>query len=140
MTTSIDTNIFIALWDDLDTLNNRAQRSLDRVYSEGGLVISGAVFAELVAGPQRSSRMIEQFLDDTGISIEWNINERVWRSAGAAFQSYSRRRRKQKQSEPKRLLTDFIIGAHALENGHRLLTLDNRVFRAAFPKLSVLST
>ena len=140
MTTSIDTNIFIALWDDLDTLNNRAQRSLDRVYSEGGLVISGAVFAELVAGPQRSSRMIERFLDDTGIAIEWSINERIWRSAAMAFQAYSRRRRKQKQSQPKRLLTDFIIGAHALESGHRLLTLDSRVFKAAFPKLSVLST
>lgn len=140
MITAVDTNVIIALWDELDSLNVHAQKALDKAYAKGGLVISGAVFVELVAAPQRSASMIETFLDDTGIEIDWRSNERIWRTTAKAFQEYVRRRRKQKQAEPKRLVTDFLIGAHALENGHALLTLDSRIFKAAFPTLQVISS
>jgi hypothetical protein len=30
------------------------------------------------------------------------------------------------------------IGAHAFQNGFRLLTLDDRVYRAAFPRLFII--
>jgi predicted nucleic acid-binding protein len=32
-----------------------------------------------------------------------------------------------------------VIGAHALHHGFHLLTLDDRLYRAAFPRLAVLS-
>jgi predicted nucleic acid-binding protein len=35
------------------------------------------------------------------------------------------------------LLADFLIGAHALENGYKLLTLDGGLYRRAFPGLQV---
>ncbi len=140
MITAVDTNVFIALWDDSDSLNIRAQNALDRAYAKGGLVISGAVFVELVAAPERSIATVETFLYDTGIEIDWRSSERIWRTTGKAFQGYIRRRRKQRQMEPRRLVTDFFIGAHALENKHALLTLDNRIFKTAFPTLQVLSS
>src|SRR5207302_3822625 len=59
--------------------------------------------------------------------------------AGRAFQQYVARRRKQLDSGPRRILADFLIGAHALHHGFRLLTLDDRLYRAAFPRLAVLS-
>jgi len=31
-----------------------------------------------------------------------------------------------------------VIGAHALHRGHRLLTLDDRLYRAAFPGLRIV--
>jgi predicted nucleic acid-binding protein len=34
-------------------------------------------------------------------------------------------------------MADFMIGAHAETRGYRLLTLDERVYRAAFPKLVI---
>jgi len=139
MITAIDTNILIALWDTKDALNVPAQDALDLVYDTGKLVVSGMVFAELLSGPSRTERMVEDFLTETGIAIDWVVDEPIWRSAAGAYQAYSRRRKKQKQKEPKRILTDFLVGAHALERKFALLTLDNRIFRAAFPHLKVIT-
>jgi predicted nucleic acid-binding protein len=138
MITSIDTNVLIALWDTDDSLNTRAQNALFDVYGRGGLVICGAVFVELLGGG-KSLRSVESFLDDTSIRIDWTIDEPIWRSSASAFQKYVDRRRKQKQHGPKRFVTDFLVGAHALENGYSLLTFDNRIYKAAFPKLNVIS-
>ena len=38
-----------------------------------------------------------------------------------------------------RILADFLIGAHALRYGFRLLTLDDRLYRAPFPRHSIVS-
>jgi hypothetical protein len=37
----------------------------------------------------------------------------------------------------RRLLADFLIGAHAHIRGYRLLSLDERLYRAAFPTLKI---
>jgi predicted nucleic acid-binding protein len=66
-----------------------------------------------------------------------SLNEAVWRAAGRAFQEYVTRREKQRVSGPRRILADFLIGAHAMQNGFQLLTLDNRLYRAAFPRLTI---
>ena len=57
--------------------------------------------------------------------------------AGRAFQAYAERRRKQRDQGARRLLADFLIGAHAFANGFRLLTLDEGLDRAAFPSLAI---
>jgi len=111
---------------------------LDAAFARGKLVISGAVFAELLALPHRREAFIEEFLGETGIGVDWIIDEAMWRLAGRAFQAYANRRRKQKSAEPRRLLADFLIGAHAFENGFPLLTLDDGIYRAAFPKLRIV--
>lgn len=138
MITAIDTNVLIALWDVKDALNGRAQNALDRVFETGGMVICGVVFAELLGGPGRTMEMVEDFLNETDIEIDWTIDETIWRSSAKAFQSYAKRRRRQKQSEPRRLVTDFIVGAHAKERNYSLLTFDNRIFKAAFPSLTII--
>lgn len=138
MITAIDTNVLIALWDANDALNIPALEALDNAYRNGHLIICGAVFAELLCGKGRTVEMVEGFLEETGIDIDWTIDETIWRSSSQAFQNYANRRRKQKQHEPKRLITDFIVGAHAFERGFSLLTFDNRIFSAAFPELKIL--
>ena len=62
----------------------------------------------------------------------------VWRAAGRAFQKYTARRREKPASGPRRILADFLIGAHASEHGYRLLTLDDHLYRAAFPALTLV--
>ena len=138
MITAIDTNVLVALWDLDDALNAAAQAALDAAFAQGRLVVSGAVFAELLAFPRRSETFVDEFLSDTGISVDWATDESIWRGAGRAFQTYAKRRRRQKATGPRRLLADFLIGAHALERGFSLLTLDVGIYRAAFPKLKIL--
>jgi hypothetical protein len=90
-----------------------------------------------MAAPGRTETFLNSFLEDTGVAVDWNLDEDVWRSAGRAFQSYAERRRKQRDSGSRRILADFLIGAHAFTRGYRLLTLDERLYRAAFPSLTI---
>jgi predicted nucleic acid-binding protein len=139
MTTAIDTNVIVALWNKDDIQNLAAQKALEETQGRGGLVICGAVYAELLAAPGRTETFVDRFCEETGIAVEWELGERVWRAAGAVFQSYAARRRKQKEAEPRRILADFLIGAHALVNGYKLLTLDGRMYQAPFPRLEITS-
>lgn len=137
MTTAIDSNVLVALWDAGDSLHGAARKVLERQFDQGPLVISGAVYAELLAAPSRTEEFLDRFCEETGIEVEWELSERMWRVAGAAFQGYASRRKKQRAGE-RRILADFLIGAHALLNGYKLLTLDDGLYRAAFPKLGIV--
>ncbi len=139
MTTALDTNIIVALWDKDEALNSLAQSALDTALGRGNLVVAAPIFAELMAFPGRSEAFLDSFFKDTGITIDWNLHEAVWRAAGRAFQTYVARRRKQRDAGPRRTLADFLVGAHAVQNGYRLLTLDDRLYRAAFPRLSIMT-
>ena len=137
MTTAIDTNVIVSLWNEDETQNLAAQEALKEARGRGSLVICGAVYAELLAAPGQTEAFVDRFCEETGIAVEWELGERVWRAAGAAFQSYAGRRRKQKDAGPRRILADFLIGAHALVNGYKLLTLDGRTYQASFPRLGI---
>jgi predicted nucleic acid-binding protein len=138
MTTAIDTNVVTALWNADDALNRRAQAALDTVFGRGRLVVSGVVYAELLAARSRTEQFVDRFLDAAGIEVECEINERLLRAAGLAFRGYAERRRRQKGVEPRRILADFLVGAHATLNEYRLLTLDTGMYRAAFPRLELV--
>jgi len=137
MTTEIDSNILVALWNEDDALNTLARKALDAALGRGSLVIAAPVFAELLASPSRGEAFLDAFFRDTGMSVDWELGETIWRTAGRAFQRYVMRRAKQRGSGPRRILADFLIGAHALQNGFRLLTLDDRLYAAAFPRLAL---
>ena len=138
MTTAIDTNVIAALWDERREIHMPARRALDHADEHGQMVMSGSVYAELVAAPERSAAMVDAFLDETGITVEWETGEAVWRGAAIAFRGYVARRRKSHGTLPRRILADFIIGAHAESHGYALLTLDQRLYQASFPNLRVI--
>lgn len=140
MTTALDTNVLVALWGKDEALNLKTQKALDEAHSRGEMVVSGAVYAELLAEQQRDEAFVDRFCDEAGIQVDWDVSVKIWREAGRAYQAYARRRRRQEAVGPRRILADFVIGAHALLNGYRLLTLDAGVYRASFPRLEVSST
>jgi predicted nucleic acid-binding protein len=139
MTTALDTNVIVALWHKDASVNSAALTALELAFRRGALIISPPVFSELVAAPGRSEGFMRAFLEETGIGIDWEMDEAIWCLAGSAFQSYATRRRQQRDATPRRILADFLIGAHAVTRGHRLLTLDERLLRAAFPALVVIA-
>ncbi len=56
------------------------------------------VFAKLLAAPGRTEAFVELFFEETGIVIDWQLGEPLWRSAGRAFRAYAERRRKQRDT------------------------------------------
>lgn len=139
MTIALDTNVLVALWTKDDALNVIAQKVLDEARSRGSMVISGVVYAELLAAQQRDEAFVDRLCSEAAIQVEWDLSEKAWREAGRAYQAYAIRRRSQQKVGPRRILADFLIGAHAFVRGYELLTLDTGVYRASFPKLSVLT-
>lgn len=138
MTTVVDSNVIAALWNLDDALNAAARSALDGALARGQLVVPAPVYAELMAFAGRAESFLDEFFRETGIAIEWRLEERVWRAAGCAFQSYAGRRRRQREPGPRRILADFLIGAYADIYHYSLLTLDEGVYAAAFPALRIL--
>jgi predicted nucleic acid-binding protein len=137
MRSAVDTNIISALWA-LQPLAEKVAALLVEARQEGGLVICGPVYAELCAHPLAKTKFVDQFLLDTNIAVDFETDEAVWKDAARAFADYATRRRKLGDGQPKRLLADFIIGAHSLLHADRLLTLDPSRYKQSFPKLRLL--
>lgn len=138
MATAIDTNIIISLWKAEEKTAKLVEDALNDASAKGDLVISGAVFAELLAYPKRTESFLFDFCFDTGIVIDWKTNESMWRLCGNVFQKYTLNRKKQKAGLPRRILADFLIGSHAAVNSYSLLTLDTRIYQTMFPDLSLI--
>ena len=133
--TSIDTNIISALLEGDEGLAELAESALLNAATRGQLLICAPVYAELIAKPKRSVASVDTFLETTRIAVDWQLEPSIWQSAGIAFQMYATNRKRQKQSPPRRILADFLIGAHAAQRDYTLLTLDGRVYAKSFPKL-----
>src|SRR5436190_24088220 len=114
MTTAVDTNVVIALWDKDSALSLAAQTALDTAFNRGTLVAAAPVFAELIAAPGRSEKFVGSFFEETGIGVDWELNEQIWRLAGRAFQAYAERGRKEGDTGVRRIRGEVIIGADAL--------------------------
>jgi len=139
MTTAIDTNVLSALWKGDEHFSQAAAAILQAAYQRGAMVIPAPVYSELLAGPARTPAFIDAFCKNAGIRVDWNLTEPVWRAAGTAFQAYSRRRERTRESHPRRILADFLIGAYAVHHRCQLLTFDPAIYEDAFPALTIVS-
>ena len=137
MRTAIDTNVLSALWS-AEPLAGRVAMELAEAHAQGGLVVCAPVFAELLAHPKATERFVQDFLAETGIVVEFNLEESVWRQAAKSFAAYAQRRRRSAGDAPIRLLVDFVIASHALLRADRLMTLDAKRYSQDFPKLRIV--
>jgi predicted nucleic acid-binding protein len=137
MRTAIDTNVISAIWSGEPSVGALLAQ-LDQARAEGALQISPVVYAELHAYPGARAEFLHRFLEATGIVVDFRLDERVWSEAGERFARYAERRRQAIGSAPRRLLADFLIGAHALLGADRLLTLDPKVYAQDFPEIVLL--
>jgi predicted nucleic acid-binding protein len=135
--TAIDTNILSALWSN-EPLAERIPQRLNEAKSYGALLIAPIVFVELLAYPRATESFVRHFLSQTGITVDFHLEESVWAEAGRQFARHADRRRKSERGEPKRLPADFLVGAHALLQADRLMTMDAARYRQYFPKLKLL--
>ena len=137
MRTAIDTNIISAVWSGSAPSAHLASL-LAQAATEGALVICAPVYVELMAYPNATGQYLDQFLASTRVEVDFSLDEPVWRETAQRFAGYARRRRKSGGGEAKRLLVDFLIGAHASLHADRLFTLDPHRFTKDFPKLRLM--
>ena len=137
MRTAIDSNVISAIWTGEPTVPKLLVK-LEEARQQGALFLSPFVFAELLAYPVMTDALIRDFLGATGVVVDLILEERVWVETGLRFARYAARRRKSSGASPKRLLADFLIGAHALVQADRLLTLDPQRYSQDFPELHLL--
>lgn len=137
MRTAIDSNIFSSIWSWEPTAEEVAEQ-LGKAKQEGALLIAPFVFAELHAHPKMTADSVRDFLENARVAVDLKIEERVWTIAGLRYARYAGRRRKTTGEGPRRILADFLIGAHALVQADRLLTLDPIRYSQDFPELRLL--
>jgi predicted nucleic acid-binding protein len=134
---AIDTNILSALLAS-QPASGQAEQLLLAAGEQGGLVICGPVYSELIAQPGMTAAFLDDLLLKTGIDIEFDLGKQIWESAGRAYQSYARRKTRSGGGKARRILADFIIGAHAYARADRLVTFDPGGYNSDFPQLVLL--
>jgi predicted nucleic acid-binding protein len=134
MRTAIDSNILSAFWSNEASAGD-IEIFLGNAKQSGALLISGAVYAELLAYPGATESFLNDFCHQTGITIDFRFQDSIWIEAGKRYGRYANRRRKTSGEHPKRLLADFIVGSHAMHQADRLLTLDPKRYKQDFPEL-----
>lgn len=102
------------------------------------LVICPVVYAELLAGPGATVPVLQGLLTGSGVALDLNLPVEIWERAGQAYGSYARRRQGGGGGLPRRLLADFVVGAHAEKTCTTLVTLDPQHYRLGFPGLNIV--
>ncbi|OLV15370.1 type II toxin-antitoxin system VapC family toxin [Deinococcus marmoris] len=133
----IDTNVLSALLSAEPTAQTIAS-TLNTLRAAGPLTIHGSVYAELLAAPGNTPGHLDAFLKRGQLGVDWATDEAVWQRTGRAHSAYARRRQKSGGGRPRRILADFLIGAHALSLGATLVTLDDTHYQSAYPGLPLV--
>lgn len=128
--TCLDSNVILALRFREQTATAIA-RLLDGIPH---VIVCGPVVAELMPRDPHP----EEWLREYGIEVDWVLGRAVWKRVGEAHAEYVARRRASGGGLSRRILTDYLIGAHAEVSGLPLFTL-NPADYTSFPELEVLT-
>jgi len=128
--TAIDSSV---LWSVIrkETSADLWLRTLLQAASEGPLVISPVVFAELAPSTADAAALTE-FLNRLSIACD-PVTPETAHLAGLTFKNY------RKAGGPRQhLVPDFLIAAHAQVQANRLAAIDRGYLRKWFPSLLLL--
>jgi len=129
MRTALDTSVILDVITDDPDWGDASEAALLGAYRLGALVIGECVLAEIV--PALKSNDLNAFLREWRIQYLPTSQSAAIR-AGRMFECYLRR-----SNQQKRVLPDFLIGAHALEHCKRLLARDRGYYRDYFEGLDL---
>jgi predicted nucleic acid-binding protein len=132
MITAVDTNILLDVFLPDKRFVADSSKLLKKAYDEGALIICDIVYAELV--PQFNDRKsLERTLSEINVKIS-TLNTDIAFIAGERWGLH-----RKSGGKRIRIITDFLIGAHALEKADRFLTRDRGFYQSYFQELHILS-
>jgi predicted nucleic acid-binding protein len=132
MITAVDTNILLDVFLPDKGFASNSAKLLKLAYDEGALIICDIVYAELV--PQFEDRsMLDRTLQTINVSLS-SLDTDIAFMAGEKWGLY-----RKSGGERERIISDFLIGAHAIIKAERFLTRDRGFYRLYFPELQILA-
>ncbi len=131
MITAVDTSVLIDVLAPDPEHGRSSLAALRRCQGEGRLVACEVVWAELAGFYESFERLRDAM---SGMFVEFGpLSAEAAGLAGLAWSEYRAR------GGPRvRVLPDFLIGGHALQQADRLLTRDARFHRIYLPRLPIL--
>ena len=132
MISAVDTNVLLDVFLPDKRFAEQSARLLKLAYDEGALIICEIVYAELV--PQFSDRhTLDSALANLNMAV-LSSNTDIAFLAGERWGQY-----RKTGGTRKRIITDFLIAAHATIKAERFLTRDRGFYKSYFPELVILS-
>jgi predicted nucleic acid-binding protein len=128
--TALDTSVILDVVSNNKTFALRSLAAIRTASSEGSLVICECVLAEI--RPALPEPDMEQLLEDWPLVFKPSTKKSAM-LAGAMYQAYLGQ-----SHATRRVLPDFLIGAHALLHCDRLLARDRGYYRDYFHDLELI--
>ncbi len=136
MITAVDTSVLLDLLLKDPSFGERAEEALRKASKEGALIVCEIVYADL-AGLFPSQGALGAFLRETGIQLKSSNPEMLWK-AGELWRRFCLDRPRH-SAIARRILADFLIGAHAMLQAEQLLTRDKDFYHSVFAGLRITS-
>ena len=136
MITAVDTSVLLDLLLQDPAFGTKSEEALRKASQEGALVMCDVVYAEL-AGLFPSQAVLEAFLREAGLQLKPFSSDILWK-AGELWRRFCLRR-PCRSAVARRIVADFLIGAHAMIQAERFLTRDWGFYRTVFAGLRLIS-
>ena len=130
MITAVDSSVILDVLTDDDRFAARSEAALRTADEQGKLVICDCVLAEIYPA-FTDATLFDEFLSDWRIEYSTTDTEAA-KLAGRYFAAYLER-----GGTAKRVVPDFLIGAHAAVSADRLLARDRGYLKDYFQTLEV---
>ena len=128
MITAVDTSVLLDIFLPDENHGPESAQRLRTAYDRGAILVCDVVYAELVpAFDDRNA--LDRVLREVGVTSS-PIDTAIAYEAGVRWDRY-----RQAGGSRERIITDFLIGAHAVVAADAFLTRDRGFYATYFPEL-----